>query len=142
MVEQYNRLAKTDPDFQQALAHAGDSYRDPRVRAVFAMAPALGPAFTAASLDKISIPVQLVAGTNDQSVPIGSSAKYFAAHIPGAKLVIFPGGVGHYVFLDVCTNKARKSLPILCSDALGVDRAAIHSSASGLALNFFAKNLK
>jgi predicted dienelactone hydrolase len=65
LLEQYDRLTKTDPDFQQALAHAGDSYREPRLRAVFAMAPALGPAFTAASL------------ANDQNVPIASSARYF-----------------------------------------------------------------
>jgi predicted dienelactone hydrolase len=142
LVEQYNRLANSDPDFQQALAHAGDSYRDPRVRAVFAMAPALGPAFTAASLEKISIPVEIVAGANDQNVPITSSAQYFAAHIPGAKLTIFPGDVGHYVFLDTCTDSARKSLPILCADAPGIDRNEIHMKASNLAVNFFAGNLE
>jgi predicted dienelactone hydrolase len=142
LLEQYDRLTKTDPDFQRALSHASDSYRDPRVRAVFAMAPALGPAFTGASLDKISIPVEIVAGANDQNVPIASSAKYFAAHIPGSKLIIFPGGVGHYVFLDTCTDQALKSLPILCVDAPGVDRAGIHDKASRLALGFFAENLK
>jgi hypothetical protein len=50
LVGQYDRLSRTDPDFQQALAHAGDSYRDEHIRAVFAMAPALGPAFAAAAL--------------------------------------------------------------------------------------------
>jgi predicted dienelactone hydrolase len=141
-LEQYHRLTKTDPDFQQALAYASDSSRDARVRAVFAMAPALGPAFTAASLDKISIPVEIAAGANDQNVPIESSAKYFAAHIPGAKLVILPGGVGHYVFMDTCTDQARKSLPILCVDTPGVDGIAIHDKVSNLALGFFAENLK
>jgi len=142
LVRQYDRLTKTDPVFQHALAQASDSYRDSRVRAVFAMAPALGPAFTAASLDKISIPVEIVAGAADEIVPIASSAKCFASHIPGAKLVIFPGGVGHYVFLDRCTDQARKSLPVLCTDAPGVERKTIHAKASGLALSFFAENLK
>jgi len=44
LVQQYNRLSETDPDSQQTLAHASDSYCDARLRAVFAMAPALGPA--------------------------------------------------------------------------------------------------
>jgi len=73
--------------------------------------------------------------------PHSSSAKYFAAHIPGAKLVIFPGGVGHYVFLDTCTDQDRQSLTILCTDAAGVHRNEIHAKASRLALDFFEESL-
>ena len=40
LVEQWEQLAKTDAEYQSALKHASNSYRDPRVRAVFAMAPA------------------------------------------------------------------------------------------------------
>ena len=140
--EQFNRLSAGDAEFQAALRHASDSYRDPRIRAVFAMAPALGPAFTSASLEKITIPVEIVAGSNDTNVPIESSARYFAAHIPSAKLTILPGGVGHYVFLDTCANAGRKSLPILCTDAPGVDREAIHAQAGVMALSYFADNLR
>ncbi len=142
LVEQFNKLSDTDPEFQSALRHAGDSYRDPRLRAVFAMAPALGPAFTPASLGKIAIPVEIVAGASDQNVPIDSSARYFAAHIPGARLVILPGGVAHYNFLDSCTDAGRKSLPLLCTDAPDVNRDAIHARANDLALSFFAADLK
>lgn len=142
LVEQFNKLSDSDPAFQAALRHAGDSYRDPRVRAVFALAPALGPAFTPASLEKIAIPVEIVAGASDQNVPLASSARYFAAHIPGAKLVILPGGVAHYNFLDSCTNAGRKSLPLLCTDAPDVNRDAVHARANELALSFFAAHLK
>lgn len=75
-------------------------------------------------------------------LPVTSSAKYFAAHIPGAKLTIFPGEVGHYVFLPSCTEQGRKTLPLLCTDGLGVDRDAIHTKTTDLALSFFAANLK
>ena len=122
--------------------HASDSYRDPRIRAVFAMAPALGPAFTATSLEKIGIPVKIVAGASDGNVPIGSSARYFAAHIPGAKLTTLPGGVGHYVFLNSCADAGKKSQPMLCSDAAGVDRDAIHHRTAEMALAFFGDRLK
>jgi predicted dienelactone hydrolase len=142
LLEDFDRLSKTDADFQAALGHASDSYRDPRVRAVFAIAPALGPAFRSASLEKISIPVAIVAGEADASVPIGSSAKYFAANIPGAKLTILPGNVGHYVFLDSCTDAGRKTLPLLCTDGSGVDRDAIHARTAALAEDFFGAALK
>jgi predicted dienelactone hydrolase len=137
LFEDFNRLAKTDAGFQAVLQHAGDSYRDPRVRAVFAMAPALGPAFHPDSLEKIAIPVSIVAGQADTNVPIASSAKYFAAHIPNAHLTIFPGKVAHYVFLDSCTPAGQESRAMLCRDADGVDRDSVHAKTVALALRFF-----
>ncbi len=141
LLEDFRRLSQSDAEFQASLRHASDSYRDPRVRAVFAMAPALGPAFPAAGLAKISIPVEIVAGSGDTNVPVDSSAKYFAATIPGAKLTILPGK-GHYVFLGTCTAQGRKALPVLCDDGPGVDRDSVHAKAVALALAFFASNLK
>jgi len=135
-------LARTDGEYRDSLNHAGDSYRDPRIRAVFAMAPALGPAFPLAGLAKISIPVEIVAGASDSNVPIESSAKYFAAHIPRAKLTIFPGGVGHYDFLDACTDQGRRIQPLLCDDAPGVDRDAVHERTIAMAIRFFGANLR
>lgn len=127
--------------FKDAYAHAGDSRRDARVRAVFAIAPALGPAFDTGSLEKISIPVEMVAGDADPVVPIESNAKYFAAHIPNAKLTLLPGGVGHYTFLGTCTAAARQINPALCTDGPGIDRDAIHSKAAQLAVAFFDAHL-
>ncbi|HXN42597.1 MAG TPA: hypothetical protein VN918_12455 [Myxococcaceae bacterium] len=142
LLGQFDRLSKTDAEFQEALRHAGDSYRDPRVRAVFAMAPALGPAFPAKALEKISIPVEIVSGAADENVPVASSAKYFGKHIPGAKLTVFPGAVGHYVFLPICTKQGRATLARLCQDRPGVDRESIHAKTSSMALGFLAANLK
>jgi len=137
LVEDLERLSKTDPAFQNALHHASDSYRDPRVKAVFAMAPALGPAFRPVSLRKIAIPVMIVAGQADANVPIASSAKYFANKIRDARLTIFPGDVAHYVFLDSCTSAGRESRPLLCRDAAGVNRDTIHAKTVTLAVQFF-----
>ncbi len=142
LFEDFEKLSQSDADFQAALRHAGDSSRDARVRAVFAMAPALGPAFPAPGLAKIPIPVAIVAGESDANVPVASSARYFAAHIPGAKLTLFPGGVGHYVFLDTCTTHGREQNPMLCADSAGVDRDSIHARTLSLAVEFFAKTLK
>jgi len=134
--------ARSDPEFRASLSHASESYRDPRIRAVFAIAPALGPAFRPEALAKISIPVEIVAGASDSNVPIESSARYFASHIPHSALTIFPGEVGHYAFLDTCTDQGRKSLPPLCNDPPSVDRDDIHKRTIEIALHFFESKLK
>jgi len=135
-------LADSDEAFRAGLANDGHSYRDSRVRAVFAMAPALGPAFVPESLDRIDIPVAIVAGAADAIVPVGSSARFYAAHIPRAELTIFPGDVGHYVFLVDCTEAGRATLAGMCIDAPGVDRDAIHAETVRLAEAFFSRRLR
>ncbi|HXW54704.1 MAG TPA: alpha/beta hydrolase [Candidatus Cybelea sp.] len=142
LAEDFKRMSASNPEFQAELRHARDSYRDPRVRAVFAMAPALGPAFRPESLKQISIPVEIVAGQGDRNVPIASSAEYFRANIPGAKLKIFPGQVGHYTFLDSCPQHGAKLPPLLCQDEAGVDRDEVHKRAVELAAQFFQANLR
>ncbi len=141
LIAKSNALAATDPAYAKALHEDGASYRDSRVRAVFTMAPALGPAFAPASLKAIAIPVAIVAGAQDSIVPIDANAKYDAAQIPHAVLTIFPGDVDHYVFVDECTEAGRDSLPLLCVDRPGVDRAAIHDETLDLAAKFFASHL-
>jgi predicted dienelactone hydrolase len=138
LFEDFQKLVKENPEF---LRHATDSYHDARVRSVFAMAPALGPAFRPASLTKITIPVEIVAGEGDTNVPISSGAKYFAGNIPGSKLIIYPGAVGHYVFLDSCTEIGQKSASILCKDAASVKRDVIHAQMIDSALQFFGHTL-
>jgi predicted dienelactone hydrolase len=139
LVEDFRKLIREHPE---VLRHSGNSFRDARVRAVFAIAPGLGPAFTASSLETISIPVQIVAGESDQNVSVELNAKYFAAKIPGAKLHIFPGPVAHYVFLDSCSEIGRKTVPMLCIDAQGVNRDAIHADTVRRALQFFRVTLE
>lgn len=139
LVEDFRKLIREHPEVLQRPA---ESYRDSRVRSVFAMAPALGPAFPASALKKISIPVEIVAGASDQNIPIASSAKYFAAEIPEARLHIFAGNVGHYAFLDSCTDAGRKNVPLLCIDGKGVDRNMVHRDTAQMASEFFRSTLK
>ena len=134
-------LAKTDSAFAQALQSAGESYRDPRIHAAFAIAPALGPAFTPESLKAIAIPVAIVAGAGDSIVPVDANAKYYAANIPQAELTIFPGAVDHYTFLDTCTAAAHAAQPAACNDRPGVDREAVHNQPIDIAVKFFAGHL-
>ena len=135
------RAIRQQPDVQQALQGSGDSYRDPRIRAVFAIAPAVARAFTPQSLQKITIPVKIVVGAADPIAPPGENAQFFATNINGARLTILPGGVGHYTFLDVGTEAGKKQLPQLFADDAGVDRQAVHDQVGQMAAEFFDKEL-
>jgi predicted dienelactone hydrolase len=96
------QLFHTDARYSAALNQSDKSHRDARIRAVFAIAPAGGELFSAETLSRISIPVDIVAGAGDPVAPPATNARYLAAHIPHAQLTIYPGGVSHYTFLDTC----------------------------------------
>jgi predicted dienelactone hydrolase len=126
---------------QAAFAENSKSHRDPRIRAIFAMAPALGPAFDPDSLAKISVPTQIVAGAVDATVPIETSAKFFAARIPRAQLTIYQA-VGHYTFLATCAELGDRTNPRICIDQAGILRDEIHTQTATMAAKFFDTNLK
>jgi predicted dienelactone hydrolase len=132
---------KTDVEMQAAYREADQSHRDPRIRAVFAIAPALGPVFPVDTLKAVTIPVEIVAGDGDHIVPVDTNARYFAANILHAKLTVFPGGVGHYTFLAACTDAGRSVLPQYCTDEKGVDRVSVHKDVNDRAIAFFKSNL-
>jgi predicted dienelactone hydrolase len=131
----------SDADFRQRYTAAGNSYRDARVRAVFAMAPGLGPVFTPESLDKVSIPVAIVSGSADEVTPPTSGAEALAKAIPHATLKVFPQA-GHFVFFGTCTVVGRVFLRAVCRDPDGTDRTAVHTETIRLALDFFSGNLR
>jgi predicted dienelactone hydrolase len=120
---------------------ANTSYRDQRIKAVFALAPVLGPAFSPAGLSSINIPVKIVVGAADRSAPAAGNASHFARYIKTAELTILEK-VGHYTFLAEATEAGKRELPMLCLDEEGVDRALIHQMVAGWAVEFFDKNMK
>lgn len=140
-VADYNKIKDSDPVIQESLRYQKDSRRDPRVKAVFAMAPAVGFAFSEQSLRSIHEPVFIVTGAGDTIVDPKTNSERYAKFIPGAKLKIFPGNANHYVFGTLCNPSGEKVLPACKPDA-GVDRAQIHTETEDLALSFFQKNLK
>jgi predicted dienelactone hydrolase len=92
-------------------------------------------------LQKVSIPVEIVAGASDMIAPPADNAQFFASNIPGAKITIMPGGVGHYTFLDVGTDAGKKQMPQFFVDNPGVDREAVHKQVAEMAASFFDQEL-
>lgn len=132
--------ASKTPQTEASLARAGASYRDPRIKAVFAIAPALGMAFDEAALGNITLPISLMAGDADVTVPIDTNVRRIAGLLPKADLLLVQGA-SHYTFLDTCLPGAIPHLPLLCQDNPGVNREAVHAQAILRALDFFRATL-
>lgn len=131
---------RSDSDFQQRYSKASNSYRDDRIRAVFAMAPGPAPVFVPESLGKISVPVAIVAGEADEIAPSASGAEALSKAIPHATLKVFPHA-GHFVFFGTCTAVGRAFIRTACSDPDSTDRDAVHAETIQLALDFFSASL-
>jgi predicted dienelactone hydrolase len=124
-----------------SLARSGESYRDPRVRAIFAIAPAVGFTLTPDSLHAMRVPVDIVVGAADPIAPPRDNADYIRAHIRGAKETVLPNAA-HYTFLDTCTAAGKEKLGVLCADPPGVDRDAVHQQVDEMAVQFFDRALR
>ncbi len=124
-----------------SLARSGASYRDPRIKAVFALAPSMIQAFDAESLWEVRVPIEVIAGTGDINAPAATNASQLAALYPAVRLTLVPGA-GHYTFLSSCGAAMEHLDPALCHDNAGVDREAVHATAIEKALAFFEATLR
>ena len=139
-LSRFEALKKTDAVVQASVKRSHLPYSDPRVKAVFAMAPALGVGDTDASLKSIRIPVYIVAGRADDVTPPATNAERIANLIPTSTLTLLPGMVGHATFGSLCTPAGVKSPDWgswVCHDEEGVNRARVHEQTEELALPFF-----
>lgn len=134
------RLAAEDEKFKASRSRAGRSYRDPRVKAVVALAPVLGPAMTEASLNKADVPTLIMVGDRDDQATLDRNARWMADTMPNARLEVLPG-VSHYTFLAPCTLKGRLFVGALCADGAGVDREAVHRQVGQRIVDFFERHL-
>ncbi|MGZ6543760.1 MAG: alpha/beta hydrolase family protein [Actinomycetota bacterium] len=117
------------------------SHHDPRVRAVVALDPALGPGFDAGSLSEISIPVHVVGAVDNDFLPVDAHAGRYVGLIPGCSFTRLSGGEGHFVYLNECDSDLDANGVPLCRDRPGVDRRAVHASLEPLIRAFFDANL-
>ncbi len=130
-----------DVDYSRIdLEEARASYKDPRVRAAFAMAPGMAGTYAARDVADIQRPVELVAAKGDELMPHAQHALHLARLLPRAKLVTLEEA-GHFTFLPECTPLGFKVTPELCRDAEEGTRAASHERTRQEALDFFTRSL-
>jgi predicted dienelactone hydrolase len=143
-IDKFIELSKTDPVVQDSVRRSKLPCNDLRVKAVFAMAPAIGIGHTDDSLKAIHIPVAIVAGWADDIIPLPTNAERLAKLIPTATLIVLPGKVGHATFGSSCTPAAVEGpdwLSWVCHDEEGVNRAEVHRQLERLASQFFQQAL-
>ena len=134
-------LIETDRYYRESWLRHRQSYRENRIKAAFAIAPALGMAFTADSLGEIEIPVQIVTTEIDNEVPPKTNAHRFSELIPNANLELILGRADHYVFLAEATEAGKRLEPDICIDHPSVDRRQIHQQVGRQATGFFDREL-
>lgn len=128
------------PVIQASIARERMSFRDPRIRGTYAIAP-VGRMLTDESLAAIRTPVRIVVGSVDRTAPAASNGEYLARHIPGATFELVPAA-GHYTFLADCEPAGRAQRPDLCQDSTSADRDAIHRRIAADARTFFDRVLQ
>jgi predicted dienelactone hydrolase len=117
-----------------------DSYKDPRIKAIMAFAPAVGPGFDPASASDVSADVHIVAARHDQLTPFPFHAQAWATALDAELTVL--GEADHYSFVSPC-------LPVIklwpwanaCRDPEGLDRQQLHRRLAGLAAAYFQQRL-
>lgn len=95
-IERLLQLPRTNEAARLAQGRAERSYRDRRIRSVFALAPAMGFAFAEAGLRDVRIPSAIVVGTADVVNPAPDNARYFAEHIRESRYTELAGEGGHF----------------------------------------------
>jgi len=130
-----------DSVYQASLARLDALEGDPRIGAVFILAPAPAQAFTPDGTAGFDTPLGILAGNADAVAPASTNAAWVAQLVPAAQYRLIEGGVGHYAFLAPCGAAGMQTLPDFCEDAPGVDRTAIHEQAAQEAIAFFDREL-
>ena len=134
--------ATSAPALSSLGEEARRSYRDPRVRAIVALDPALGPGHGAASLAAVGVPVRIVGAVDNDFLPFDAHAEHYARSIPGASLTRLENGEGHFVYLDLCDSDRDANGVPLCRDRPGVDRSAVHARLAAVVTDFFDRHLR
>lgn len=105
---------------------ASASAVDPRITAVVALDPAIGPAVSKDTLGKISVATLIIGSFDNDFLSFDAHAKYYAEAIPDASLLTLIDGEGHFVYLDLCDHGHTALGVPLCKDREGVKRAQVH----------------
>jgi predicted dienelactone hydrolase len=124
-------LMESNAVFRSSWERQSQSYRDERVRAVVAMAPAPPVrGFTDESLRGIHLPVTLLCGEADTEAPYELCSVWLNDRLSDSRLISLGTDVGHYTLLPVGTATATRSNSQYWTDAPGVIRAEVHAIAA------------
>lgn len=117
-----------------------DSYKDPRVKAIMAFAPAVGPGLDPASVSDVSADVHIVAARHDQLTPFPFHGRAWATALDAELTVL--GDADHYSFVSSCRPFVKLwPWANACRDPEGFDRQKLQRRLASLAAAYFDQRL-
>ncbi len=134
-------LVERDERTRASIASADRDWRDSRVRAAYAIAPAVLEALDRGSIERIEIPVRVVVGDRDTLAPVALNARPFSEALPRSRLLVLPG-VDHYTFIGECGWAGRLLLGEICEERAEVSRRDTLDRVSRDAVAFFDESLR
>jgi predicted dienelactone hydrolase len=117
--------------------------KDKRIKAVFALSPAIGQGFSSSKqVKQIDIPVSIVGAESDSITPYQTNALHYHKLLPNSEYYLVKGKVGHYIFLNEAKEGLKNEMPLIYADDPSISRRQIHEQVAQQAVNFFGKTLK
>lgn len=140
-IEDVRTLAGKSPAFKAGLVRGLHPVNDPRIRAVYAIAPALVSLLVKQDVLAIQVPVKIVLAEQDKQIQLLKTAEVIRRDLPNAEMARIPNA-GHYAFLAPCTFRGKMFLGALCRDSNRVDRSEVHNRIGLDAARFFKAHLQ
>lgn len=131
---------KSDSVFQSASQRLAVPQSDSRIRAVFAMAPAMLTLVEPNPDNTGGPPVKVILSEHDTQVQLPATETSLKALLPNAEVQKLNGG-SHYSYLAPCGFKGKLVLGSLCREPGGQSRQALHAEVARVAVAFFAEHL-
>lgn len=133
-----NLKAMINQEEVKASFRKATNLKDKRIKAFFAICPAIGQGFTTQKqFESIHDPVYIVGAQSDSITPIKTNALHYQKMIKQSKLLIIPGKTGHYVFLNEAKSQLKENERLFFTDDKTVNRNAVHQQVGNEAASFF-----
>ncbi|MEM8851489.1 MAG: dienelactone hydrolase [Pseudomonadota bacterium] len=133
VVDHIPSLLKGSAPFRAAWARQSETFADPRITALVAIAPAPPVrALSAETVAAIRLPVMLLTAGSDTEAPTDHGAAWLCKLNARFRRHNLGDAVGHYTFLDHPADRSLIGKVDIFTDRRGVDRTRVHTSAADL----------
>ncbi len=140
-VADLEKLIESNARVRASIESASDDWRENRIRAVYAIAPAALAAMPRSGAAQIDIPLRVAVGDQDTMAPLATNARPVAESAPQAELWVLPG-VDHYTFLGPCGWAGKLVLGEICAESQQLPRVQTLERVAADASAFFGRTLR
>lgn len=124
------------------------NFKDPRIKAIFLLAPSWSWVFSKEGLDKIQTPIHIIAPEEDNLIVTQANAERYSRLIPSSTIYLLNGKLSHYVFLNSILDERipdydpTQEKRHLYENLPGISRDRVHKKAAHIAHEFFSSHLR